>query len=329
MSIGSGMSGSFGWSKESTYGTRVAPAKFIRHRGAEFNFEPNRVQGEGIQSGAYGLRYDQFVETHKQASASVEFDVVTLNMLQLLENLMGGTPASSNLSGTAYSHTFTLGDNLGKMLTLQQNVALRTGTDKAKEIVGAKATSATFSCGVGEMLTCQMEFTGANYDTGQSLAAPSYVSGVPFHFGQSGIGVGTYLSETSLTGVRAWSMTINRPMDTETFVYGQTIKNQPVLNAPTEITGTIESDYTAVADFEDRFSTLPSTAPALVVNFTGANITGIYNYLFRVRLPSISIEGPSQNNAGYDVPRNQWSYTWRYDGTNLPQIVVYSTETSV
>ena len=59
MSIGSGLSGSFGWSKESVaYATRVAPAKFIRHKSCTFDFAPNRVQGEGIQSAALGLRGD-------------------------------------------------------------------------------------------------------------------------------------------------------------------------------------------------------------------------------------------------------------------------------
>ena len=62
MSIGSGLSGSFGWSKQTTdYATRVAPAKFIRHRGCDFQPVFNRVQGEGIQSGALGLRGDQLV----------------------------------------------------------------------------------------------------------------------------------------------------------------------------------------------------------------------------------------------------------------------------
>lgn len=331
MAIGSGLSGSFGWSKETVaYGTRVAPAKFIRHRSCEFTPAYNRVQGEGIQSGALGLRGDHLVQTHEAASASVDFDVTTLNMVQLWENLMGGSSSAQQGGTAAYAHTFALADNYSatnKSLTLQTNVALRSGTDKAKEIQGAKATSATISCGIGELLTCQMEFDGEEYTTAQSLAAPSYVSGLPYHFGQGVVSLGAVSSESPVTGVRAFSLTINRGMDTEAFRFGSMKKQQPVLNAPTEITGTIEADYIATADFEDRFTGM--TLPSLYIVFTGANIESTYDNVWRIRVPGIHVEGPGQNNEGYDAPRGTWNWRWVYDGTNLPTIVQQTTETSV
>jgi hypothetical protein len=332
MAIGSGLSGSFGWSKQTAdYSTRVAPAKFIRHRRCDFQPVYNRVQGEGIQSGALGLRGDQLVQTHQGATASVEFDVTTLNMVQLAEAIMGGS-SSLQLGGTAaYGHTFALADpsaSVAKGLTLQQNVALRDGTNKAKEITGARVTSATFSVGVGELLTGQVEFDGRKYDDGQSLAAASYVSGLPFHFGQARLDAGTYASETALTGIRAFSVTISRPQDTEAFTFNASgFKSAPVLNAPTEITGTIEADYLATADFEERMTDM--TLPSLVFTCRGDNIASSFDRLFQVTIPGVHIEGPGQNNDGYDVPRNQWNYTWKYDGTNLPTIYIISTETTV
>lgn len=331
MSIGSGLSGSFGWSKETVaYGTRVAPAKFIRHRQCEFTPMLNRVQGEGIQSGALGLRSDQLVETHNAATATVELDVTTLNMVQLWENLMGATASSVQQAATAaYLHNFILADNFaatGKSLTLQQNVALRGGTNKAKEITGAKISSATFACGIGETLTAQLAFDGYKYDTAQTLASPSYVSGLPYHFGQTSVKVGTYGAEAQVDGVRSFSVTVNRGMDTEAFHFGSTRKQQPVLNAPTEITGTIEADYNLTADFEDRFTGM--TFPSIKFIATGASISAPYNAYWAITIPGVHIEG-AQNNSGYDVPRSQWNFTWKYDGTNLPNIETISTETTV
>lgn len=333
MSIGSGLSGSFGWAEQgSAYGTRAAPSKFIRHRSCDFQPVFNRVQGEGIQSGALGPRSDQLVQTHQAATASVEFDVVTLNMVQLIEQLMGGSSSAQQGGSAAYLHTFSLQDpttavKLG--LTLQTNVALRAGTDKAKEIIGARPTSATFSVGVGELLTCQMEFDGQKYDTSQSLASPSYVSGLPFHFGHANLKLGTYNSESAVTGVRAFSCTINRPQDTEGFIFNNSgLKQAPVLNGLTEISGTVEADYIATADFEDRFT--GQTYPSLVFEcVTTTAIASTYYPTFRITLPGVHFSGPGQNNDGYDVPRNQWSYNWVYDGTNLPKIEVQSSETSV
>ena len=333
MSIGSGLSGSFGWGEQgSAYGTRQAPAKFIRHRSCDFQPVYNRVQGEGIQSGALGPRSDQLVQTHQGATASVEFDVTSLNMVQLVEQLMGGSSSAQQGGSAAYLHTFSLQDpttavKLG--LTLQTNVAIRGGTDKAKEIVGARPTSATFSVGVGELLTCQMEFDGRSYDDSQSLASVSYVSGVPFHFGQANLKLGTYSSESAVTGIRAFSCTINRPMDTEAFTFNASgLKSAPVLNGLTEITGTIEADYDATATFEERMTDM--TFSSLVFECVSTTvIASTYYPTFRIILPGVHIEGPGQNNDGYDVPRNQWNYSWKYDGSNLPSIVIISSETSV
>lgn len=317
MAIGSGLSGSFGWSVETVaYGTRVAPAKFIRHRSCSFDFAPNRVQGEGIQSGALGLRGDHLVETHTQASATVEFDVTSLGTLQLWENLMG--PVSTTGAGP-YVHTFRVADTYAatsRSLTLQQNVALRTGTNKCKEITGAKASSATLSCGVGELFNASFEFDGQGYSTAQTLASPSYVTGLPFHFGECAVSLGTYNSESAVTGVRAFSININRPMDTEAFQFGATTKQQPILNGPTEVSGTLEMDYLATADAEDRFTGM--TLPSLKVLFTKGSSSVL------IQIPGLHFEGPAQNNEGYDVPRNTWNWTWKYDGTNLPVIVVTS-----
>lgn len=334
MSIGSGLSGSFGWSKQATdYATRTAPAKFIRHRGCDFQPVFNRVQGEGIQSGALGLRSDQLAQTHQAATATVDFDVTTLNMVQLIENLMGGS-SSGVITGAAYGHTFTLQDAstaVAKGLTLQQNVALRGGTDKAKEITGARATSATFSVGVGELLTGSMEFDGRKYDTAQTLASPSYVAGIPFAQRQATLKLGTFSSETALPAgtVRAFSCQITRPMDVEDYTFNASgFKSAPVLNGNTEITGTVEANYLATADFEDRFTGM--TFPSMVFEVVGDTLIAGSSYpTFRITIPGVHFEGPGQNNDGVDTPKNEWTWSWKYDGTNLPSIYIISTETSV
>ena len=262
MSIGSGLGSSFGYKVESTWGTRAAPDKFIRVRKAELVPMFNRVQGEGIQSGALSLRGDHLVQTHQGGTASVEFDVVTLNMLSLVKVLMGGGSSAQQGGTAAYLHTFTLADTLTDSLTMQTNVPLRGGTDKAKEVTGAKPTSATFSVGVGEILTASMEFDCEYWDDSQSLASVSYVSGIPYHFGEAALKLGTYSSESAVTGVRAFSCTIERPHDTEAYRFGSTTKQEQILNGPTNISGQIEADYIATADFEDRFTgmTLPANS---------------------------------------------------------------------
>lgn len=332
---GSGLWDSFGWSKQTAdYATRVAPAKFTPFNSADFQLVPNRVQGEGIRSGALGARSDQLVQTHQAATAAVNFDVLTLGQVQLWEALMGGS-SSGVITGSAYGHTFNLQDPstaVARGLTLQRNVQLRgTSTDKAKEITGARATSATISVGIGEKVTCDMEFDGRKYDTTQTYASPSYVTGVPFHHRQANLKLGTYASEAAVSAgvVRAFSCTISRPMDVEDYTFNNSgFKSAPVLNGLTEITGTVEANYTATADFEDRFTGM--TFPSMVFEVVGDTLISGSSYpTFRITIPGVHFDGPSQNNDGYDTPKNAWTWRWVYDGTNLPSIYVISTETSV
>jgi hypothetical protein len=161
------------------------------------------------------------------------------------------------------------------------------------------------------------------------LAAASYVSGVPFHFGQANLKLGTFGAEAAVTGVRSFSATINRPMDDSAFTFNASgLKQQPVLNGPTEITGTIEADYLSTSDFEDRYTGL--TLPSLVFECVSTVAISGANYpTFRLTIPGVAIEGPAQNVDGYDVPRNQWNFTWKYDGTNLPTIYVVTSESSL
>jgi len=329
MAVGSGLSSSFGYSKETVYGTRVAPAKFVPHRKFDVNGIYQRVTGEGIVSGALSPRGDQLAEVSTAATASAEFDVQTLNMVRLIENLMGTTAVSAQQGGTAaYLHTFTLGDNLGKMLTMQSNAPLRDGTTKAKEITGAKCTSATFSVGVNELLTAQMEFDGQGYSTAQTLASPSYVASKVFNFKQAAFKLGTFNSEVAISGVRAFSCTIDRPQDVDAYQFGAAgVKQQPVLNGLTSITGSIEFDYINTADFETRMSAM--TLDSLVFEcVTTTAIATTYFPTFRITLPGVHFEG-MVNAEGTDVVRPTFSFTHLYDGTNMPFIQIMSSETSV
>lgn len=330
MPYGSGLSSSFGVSKESTYGTRVAPAKFIRVRNADFQREQNRAQGQGITAGAPLARGDHYVETHDWASATVDLDVQNVGMGVLLENLMGTTATVAQQAATiAYLQTHTLGDNYGKSLTMQANVPLRTGTAKAKEINGAKISQATFACGVGEFLTASLTFDGRAYDTSQTLAAPSYVTTNPFHFKYMNFKLGTYASEAAVNGIRSVQVQITRPMDADDFTYNNSGKKvEPVQNGDVEFAITVESDYLATSDFEDRFTGLTSTS--MVWEFVGPTaIASTYYPTFRITLPQVWVDGPAMNVAGTDVARTQYTLRGTYDGTNMPKIEYMSTDTAV
>src|SRR5574343_170805 len=92
MAIGSGLGSQVGFSTEATsWGTRTAPAKFVRATAYAANRPSNRVQGEGLQAGVIGQIGAHYVEVTEAGEGSISLDMQTSGLGPLLQALTGGT----------------------------------------------------------------------------------------------------------------------------------------------------------------------------------------------------------------------------------------------
>src|SRR3546814_18835349 len=99
------------------------------------------------------------------------------------------------------------------------------------------------------------EWAARGMTEAQALVAPSYTVGLkPFHFAQGTVKLGAVGAEASVSGVKKWSLKVERGLDAERFYFGNAgKKSEPLLHDWTKITGTVEVDYEPKADFADRF----------------------------------------------------------------------------
>jgi hypothetical protein len=328
MAIGSGLGAQLGIAAESTYGTYVAPTKFIEFTKEGLVLKKTTAQSAGIAAGRLLPLSARRVLTRKEVSGSVDIEVTNKSMGLLIQALMGTTvtPVQQGAT-TAYLQTHTLADTAGKSLTIQKGVPLTTGTVTDKSFLGCKVTSGEFSCEVGGMLTGTFEFDGKDCDEGQTLASASYPSMSPFHFGQMAVKTGTFGTETALDGIRKVSCKIERPQDVERFYAGQAgLKKEPISNDQVKISGTIETDYVATT-LDDLHTS--DGATSFVWEFIGANIASTYFDTFRVTLPAVRLdEGPPVVD-GFGVVKPTFSYVGLYDGTNQPKIELISTDVTL
>lgn len=333
MAIGSGLSSSTGWSSESTYGTYVAPTKFVRHRGGKANKTASRQQGEGIQAGTYGLNLSQFVETVTGGAGQLQLDVQTKSMGVLLNTLMGGTVTpTQQAASTAYMQTHTLADPYGKSMTVQVGMPQRGGTVTPATLTGTKVTQAAFSCAVDGILQATIDLDAQAYTTSQSLASVSYPASTNVFHGQNlTVKLGTFGSEASISGVKSVAATIARPLDTSAYYAAATVagtKSEPVLNGATTISGTVEVDFINLTDFHDR--AIGNSSTSLVLEWAGATIASTYKETFRITIPSIVFPSPeSFSVADRNVLSHSFGWEWRFDGTNQPKIEYISTDTAL
>lgn len=328
MGIGSGLGAQMGISAESTYGTFVAPAKFIEFTKENLVLKKTTAQSAGIAAGRLLALSSRRVITRKEASGSFDMEVSNKAMGVLLQALMGTsvTPVQQGVT-TAYLQTHTLASVAGKSLTIQKGVPLTTGTVTDKSFVGCKVTSGEFSCGVGEMLTASFEIDGKDCDEGQTLAAASYSNMSPFHFGQMALKTGTFSSETALDGIRKVSCKIERPQDTDRFYANQSaLKKEPIENDLVKITGSLESDYVATT-LDDLHTS--DGATSMVWEFVGPLIASTFFETFRITLPAIRLnEGPPTVD-GFGVVKPTFQYEGLFDGTNQPKIEYISTDVTL
>ncbi|MCP9209282.1 phage tail tube protein [Streptomyces sp. NEAU-Y11] len=328
MAIGSGLGAQLGISAESTYGTFVAPSKFLEFTKESLVLKKTTAQSSGIAAGRLLALSSRRVLTRREVSGSIDLEVTNKGMGLLLQALMGTsvTPVQQGVTA-AYLQTHTLADTAGKSLTIQKGVPLTTGTVTDKSFLGCKVVSAEFSCEVGGMLTASFEFDGKDCDEGQTLATASYSSMSPYHFGQMAVKTGAYGSEAALDGIRKVSVKIERPQHTERFYAGQSgLKKEPISNDQVKITGTLETDYVGTA-LDDLHTS--DAATSLVWQFVGPNIASTYDETFRISLPAIRLdEGPPVVD-GFDVVKPSFQFTGLYDGTNLSKIEYISTDVTL
>ena len=328
MAIGSGLGAQLGIAAETTYGTFVAPSKFVEFTKESLALKKTTAQSAGIAAGRLLALSSRRVLTRKEVQGSIDLEVTNKAMGLLLQALMGTTvtPVQQG-AGPAYLQTHTLASIAGKSLTIQKGVPLTTGAVTDKTFLGCKVTSGEFSCGTGEMLAATFEFDGKDCDEAQTLATASYPSMSPFHFGQMAVKTGSFGTETALDGIRKVSCKVERPQDVERFYAGQAgLKREPIENDQVKISGTLESDYVA-ATLDDLHTS--DGATSLVWEFVGPLIAATFYETFRITLPAIRLdEGPPVVD-GFGVIKPTFNYVGLFDGTNQPKIEYISTDVTL
>ncbi|MET9943117.1 phage tail tube protein [Streptomyces halstedii] len=323
--MGSGLGAQIGIAAESSYGTFVAPAKFIEFTKEGLALQKTTAQSAGIAAGRLVPLSSRRVVTQRQASGSLEMEVTNKAMGVLLQTLMGTTVTPVQQAATAaYLQTHILTDTAGKSLTIQKGVPLTTGTVTDKTFLGCKVISAEFSCEVGGMLVATFEIDAKDCDETQTLAVATYPAMSPFHFGQMSVKTGTYNSEVALDGIRKVSVKIERPQAVERFYAGQAgLKKEPISNDQVKITGSLETDYVATT-LDDLHTS--DAATSLVWDFTGALIEGAHNERFTVKIPAIRLDDAPPVVEGFDLVKPTYNFTGLYDGTNPTAIEYMSTD---
>ena len=89
MAIASGLAAQIGVAAESTYGTYVAPTRFLEYNKADLKAKKNVVQGGGLAAGQVAQLGSRRVVTSVSVEGGFELEVANKGMGLLLAHLLG------------------------------------------------------------------------------------------------------------------------------------------------------------------------------------------------------------------------------------------------
>jgi hypothetical protein len=329
--VGSGLGGSTGIGAEVTYGTGVAPTRWLEMETHELKFRPTWYQGKGIAAGSLTPKVTQNVLTNQDAAGTIKSQVFTKGMGLWLANAQGSTAVPIQDASTAsYTQTHILGNQGGIFHTIQGGLPDTAGAVHPYTLTGGKITDVTYDFAVGQPVFATFTVDGQNMIESQSFTTPTYLTANPeFHWAETTVKLGTFGSESAVEGVRAASVTLKRPVDAARFYAdGTGLKQEPIQNAMFEITGTLDVDLIDKTVFVDLFAS--GASKSLILTCVGANIASTYYYTFTVNVTAVRFSAETPTITGPTIVQPKMTFEGRTDESHNPLIITYrSTDTAL
>jgi hypothetical protein len=322
--MASGFDARVAFSKETTYGTRVAPARFMPLTSEDLGFTYNRYFSPAIGTGMWAR---PSIVTTKVGSGSLAGDVTTTGFGFMLDGLHPNvvTPVQQGAT-TAYLQTHNLDASPSKSYSVQtQMPPVTSATLIPHDMTGVMLGGATFSWGGAGVLSYTFPTVYQNLDTTQSNV--SYVAPTAynlFSFSQGTITVGG-VAESNVLG--DGSIEISYPLRDDAFALGTggTIAKPVITDKPT-VTGTFTADFN---DNTNLTRVVNNTSADIVLKFEGAVIASTYTYLFQLTVPDCVFTTQRPTVSGPGPVQQTITFTGASSTGDYPVILYRSTDTTL
>lgn len=291
-----GLAAQLGIGVESTWGTCVAPTRYMEILNESLKLDIQRVESGGLRAGRRFTR--AYHENRKGAGGSISLEVPTKGFGLIAKHILGAVATTTPVGGTlSRDHTATPGDLDAKSFSVQVGRPDLGGTVRPFDYTGVKIMSAEFSNSVDQILTCSLTLDALNEATDQTLGTASYPTGLSQFFF-----AGAKLTLDGVdTDVKDFSCSISNGLKGDRYyLRDSTLKKEQIEDtAPRDVTGTVNLDFNGLTAY-NRF--LNATEAALVARWRNpvAIESGFYPE-FEISLPRVRFDGETPNVAGADV----------------------------
>jgi hypothetical protein len=277
------MNSSLGFVAESTYGTYVAPSRWIPHVSAPIANAIERMESEGIIAGRRILDADQWSPGNQDPSMEIGCELYDRSIGLLFTHMFGAVQTSG---AGPFTHTFTPGDLQGKSLTMQVGTPNSVdGTVHPFTMLGCKVAAWELGLVSGEIATLGLDIMGREVTTAQSLVAPSYATGIGS--GMSFVGASVTIAAAAYK-TKEMTLAGDNGLDGDRYFIGEGRRDEPLEAALREYTGTINSEFFDLTAY-NRF--VNGTTAALVFALAKGTSTATFTMNVRFDGDAPQVEG--------------------------------------
>jgi hypothetical protein len=307
-------------STEVTYGTRVAPARFLPLTAEDLGFTINRYFSPAIGTGMWAR---PSITTTKVGAGSLSGDVPTVGFGFLLNYLNGNTNTPvQQAATTAYLTTFNLDTAPSKSASIQvQTPPVTSSTLVPHDMLGVMFGGITFSWSAGGVLSYQIPVVYQNLSTAESLV--SYVAPAAYGLLSFSGGLLTVGGVTEANIIGDGSMEIAYPLRDDAFTLGSSgLIAKPVITDKPTASGSFTADFN---DNTNLNRALNNTTGDVVLKFTGSVIEGAHSFYVEVTLPDCVFTTNRATVGGPGPVQQPVTFTSASSTGDYPIIKVMST----
>lgn len=251
-----------GFIGETTYGTRVAPTRFLPFLKESLGLEIDYIESKSYRAGRKTKQLRR--PGGQRVAGDIEMELAPQGLGLWLKHCLGSVTSTG---AGPYVHTFTPGGLVGLSMTVQIVRTDQTGIARPFDYSGLKVQSWEMGAQVGEIATLKTTLYGTTEDTGQSIASASYPANwLPFTFVEGSLTVGG-----TATPVKSFSLKGDNGLLVDRYrlqASGANKSLEPQEASVRDYSGTLEADFTSLTAY-NRF--VNQTAAALVITLAQAS----------------------------------------------------------
>lgn len=316
-----------GYAEESTYGTFVAPSRFIPFLSEGLKFSKTVMTSKAIRGGLRQAPIGSFRrETMSEAAGDVKSELTTTGWGLLFKHLLGAV-ATTNV-GAAYTHTFTPGAIDGKSLSVHKQLIDGAGAlVRAFQYPGSKLASFELEFGPDKMAEVTLEFDSRDEVANTTPYTATFSAGArPFSY----IDAALTLDGVAAAAVTTASLKIANPLDNKRrFIGAGGKKSEQFVNEQLLVSGKINAEFPSGSNLYDKFRSDTPTPAVFSLTFPDVIPTTAVNPSVAFTIPDLRFTGDSPTVDGLDTIKvdHEFIGVWNQSANTITIVYVTSDAT--